>query len=65
MKYFLESFQNKFDNLVVSNLDKKINTREGKKFALTIGIKLAKHEKLLLIDADCKPNSKKWIEEIV
>ena len=41
-KYYLESLQNKFDNLVVCNLDEKINTREGKKFALTIGIKLAK-----------------------
>ena len=64
-KYYLESLQNKFDNLVVCNLDEKINTREGKKFALTIGIKLAKHENLLLIDADCRPNSKKWVEEIV
>ena len=64
-KYYLESLQNKFDNLVVCNLDEKINTREGKKFALTIGIKLAKYENLLLIDADCKPNSKKWVEEIV
>ena len=64
-KYYLESLQNKFDNLVVCNLDEKINTRKGKKFALTIGVKLAKHENLLLIDADCKPNSKKWVEEIV
>ena len=48
-KYYLESLQKKFDNLVVCNLDEKINTRKGKKFALTIGIKLAKHENLLLI----------------
>ena len=64
-KFYLESLQNEYDNLVICNLDKKINTRNGKKFALTIGIKSAKYENLLLIDADCRPNSKKWIEEIV
>lgn len=33
----------------------------NKKFALTLGIKAAKHEYLLFIDADCYPTSKNWI----
>lgn len=33
----------------------------GKKLALTVGIKAAKHEWLLLTDADCYPTSSKWI----
>jgi len=37
----------------------------GKKFALAHGIKAAKHEILLLTDADCVPNSNNWITEML
>jgi poly-beta-1,6-N-acetyl-D-glucosamine synthase len=33
----------------------------GKKLALTVGIKSAKHEWLLLTDADCFPEGKDWL----
>jgi glycosyltransferase involved in cell wall biosynthesis len=36
----------------------------NKKFALTLGIKAAKFDNLLFIDADCYPNSKNWIQEM-
>ena len=36
----------------------------NKKYALTLGIKAAKHEHLLFSDADCKPVSKQWIQEM-
>ena len=34
----------------------------AKKYALTLGIKVAKNDILLLTDADCIPKSNKWIE---
>ena len=34
----------------------------NRKYALTLGIKSAKHEQLLFMDADCIPSSKKWIK---
>lgn len=37
----------------------------NKKFALTMGIKAAKNDYLLFIDADCYPNSQEWISEIM
>lgn len=37
----------------------------NKKYALTLGIKKAKHEHLIFSDADCKPVSKHWISEMV
>lgn len=37
----------------------------NKKYALTLGIKAAKHNYLLFTDADCKPSSKNWITEMV
>ena len=36
----------------------------NKKYALTLGIKSANYEQLLFTDADCIPNSKKWITEM-
>lgn len=33
----------------------------GKKFALTLGIKAAKYDWVLLTDADCRPESENWI----
>lgn len=38
-----------------------IKKRPGKKFALTLGIKAAKYDYLLLTDADCYPKDKTWI----
>lgn len=37
----------------------------SKKLALTIGIKAAHHEHILLTDADCRPESKYWIREMM
>lgn len=36
----------------------------GKKFGLTLGIKAARYEWILFTDADCRPVSSKWVEEM-
>ena len=36
----------------------------NKKYALTLGIKAAKHQLLLFTDADCRPASKDWIKHM-
>lgn len=36
----------------------------SKKYALTLGIKAASHEILLLTDADCKPKNNDWIAQM-
>jgi glycosyltransferase involved in cell wall biosynthesis len=36
--------------------------RHGKKLALTIGIKAAKHDRLVLTDADCYPVTDQWLQ---
>ncbi len=37
----------------------------GKKFPLTLGLKAAAHEIVVLTDADCYPASDQWLKEIV
>jgi glycosyltransferase involved in cell wall biosynthesis len=46
-------------NVPVSN-DNRL--RGNKKYALTLGIKAAKFNRLLFTDADCKPASENWIQ---
>lgn len=58
--YYLEEMEKQYDCLKIVNIDQSINHHEGKKFALTLGIKTAKYENLLMTDADCNPNSNNW-----
>jgi glycosyltransferase involved in cell wall biosynthesis len=62
--YLLRSFSDKYPHLNVVNIVKNVNFFSGKKFALAVGIKSAKHDLLLLSDADCTPKSNKWIMEM-
>jgi len=61
----LEEFERKYPNLHVVNLKEDEIKVHDKKLALTLGIKGAKHELLLLTDADCLPHSNQWIKEMV
>ena len=60
----LKEFEEQYPHLVVVTIEKHINKRPGKKLALTLGIKTAKYEHLLLTDADCLPSSKNWIMQM-
>lgn len=58
----LKAYTMQFKHLKVVNVPDNDRFYGSKKFALTLGIKAAKHEHVLLTDADCKPASKKWIQ---
>jgi glycosyltransferase involved in cell wall biosynthesis len=61
-KYLIEEFQKTFKNLVPIQLTQEAKLIPGKKFPLSMGIKSAKYETLLLTDADCVPASEHWIK---
>ena len=63
-KYILEEFQRSFKLLQLVELKQEARFIPGKKFPLSIGIKTAKHEIVLLTDADCVPASEFWIEKM-
>ncbi|MGB0851270.1 MAG: glycosyltransferase, partial [Bacteroidia bacterium] len=63
-KDFLENLAKEHANLKVVTLEIDERFQKGKKFALTIGIKAATHEHLLLTDADCMPSSDLWIQSM-
>jgi len=60
----LKQLSDKYPHLKVVNMSFSVSFYPGKKFPLSIGIKSAKNELLLLTDADCKINSKNWIRNM-
>ncbi|MCZ2298855.1 MAG: glycosyltransferase [Chitinophagales bacterium] len=60
-KYLLDEFKKSFKNLNQIELSQEAKMIEGKKFPLSIGIKSAKYETILLTDADCIPVSEDWL----
>jgi len=60
----LGTFLAQYPNLKISTVNKDPKFTHNKKFAQFIGIKAAKNEILLFTDADCQPESDKWIEAI-
>jgi glycosyltransferase involved in cell wall biosynthesis len=60
-KYILAELQKTFKNLTIIPLTQEAKMIKGKKYPLSVGIKEAKHEIVLLTDADCVPASEHWI----
>ena len=52
------------ERLKIVEIKEHIRLKHTKKFALTIGIKAAKNELLLMSDADCEPQGKLWLQEM-
>jgi poly-beta-1,6-N-acetyl-D-glucosamine synthase len=60
----LKALQLKYPGIHVVHLDEEKQNLQGKKFALTLGIKAAKNEHLLFTDADCVPSSNQWLRQM-
>lgn len=63
--YLLRDLVKNNPHLNILNLTQESRNMKGKKFPLSMGIKQAKYEHLLLTDADCEPNSKYWLRDMV
>jgi glycosyltransferase involved in cell wall biosynthesis len=60
----LGEFLAKYPHLRISTVNKDPKFTHNKKFAQFIGIKAAKNDILLFTDADCRPESDKWLEKM-
>jgi glycosyltransferase involved in cell wall biosynthesis len=63
-RYLLEEFKKTLKSLHIVNLEQEAKGIPGKKYPLSIGIKEARHEILLLTDADCVPASENWMQKM-
>ncbi|NCT94534.1 MAG: glycosyltransferase [Chitinophagaceae bacterium] len=63
-KYLIDEFKKSFKNINLIELTQEAKMISGKKFPLSMGIKSAKYEIVLLTDADCTPASEHWIQKM-
>ncbi|HNX21435.1 MAG TPA: glycosyltransferase [Bacteroidales bacterium] len=60
-EFVIKDCMNRFPNIKLVNLNSSVTNIHGKKFPLSIGIKAAAYEHILLTDADCIPTSDQWL----
>lgn len=63
-KYILDELKAAFPHIHHIELTQEAKLIAGKKFPLSMGIKSARYEYLLLTDADCVPASELWIQKM-
>ena len=64
-KYILQELKKTFkDRLEIVELTQEAKLISGKKYPLSIGIKEAHNEVLLLTDADCVPSTENWVQKM-
>jgi glycosyltransferase involved in cell wall biosynthesis len=61
----LKEMQYYHKRLQVINVSTQLKAANDKRLALSVGIKSAKNDLVLITDADCCPNSLSWIKEMV
>lgn len=60
----LKAFALQHKNLKIVNVPDTDRFFGSKKFALTLGIKAAQYDRVLLSDADCYPSSENWLQQM-
>ncbi|MFM7767191.1 MAG: glycosyltransferase, partial [Bacteroidota bacterium] len=61
---YLDEMAIKYPQLKIVTIREQEKYIHGKKFAVSLGVKAAAHDLLLLTDADCKPVSPDWINRM-
>ena len=60
----MELFEKNNENIKIVNVENNETFWGSKKYALTLGIKKASHQRMIFTGADCKPASNKWLNEM-
>lgn len=63
-QYILDAYSQQYKHLRTIKVERSQHLKYGKKLPLTIGIKGAKYEHLLLTDADCRPQGNQWLRNM-
>ena len=62
---YLKDLERREPRIKCVQLRQHLNFFNGKKFPLSMGIKSASHDLLVLTDADCLPSSEEWLRSMV
>lgn len=61
----IDRYMTQYPNLRTTFVPRGVRVGSTKKLALTLGAKAAKYDYLLLTDADCRPETTRWITEMM
>lgn len=64
-EFLLIDIKIRYPHFRVVKTDRSVTFVRGKKFPLSVGIKMAMNPIILLTDADCYPSSNQWIKQMV
>jgi glycosyltransferase involved in cell wall biosynthesis len=62
--FLLDRMKDQFPNLKIVEIREDLNFFSGKKFPLSIGIKSAKNDMIVVTDASCRPVSRDWVSQM-
>jgi len=63
-EHVIDEFAKIFPNLRKANIKEDAYYKHGKKFAVLVGIKAARYNRLVFTDADCYPSSNNWLRKM-
>jgi glycosyltransferase involved in cell wall biosynthesis len=60
----IEAYAKTYTQIKIVDVENNEAFWGNKKYALTLGIKKAKHQHMIFTDADCKPASRSWLRKV-
>jgi glycosyltransferase involved in cell wall biosynthesis len=57
----IKEYRERYPNIKFVDLSTAVSTSRGKKMAISIGIKCASHDHIILTSPDCAPASRQWL----
>lgn len=57
----IREYKDRYPNIKIVDLSTAVSTSRGKKMAISMGIKCASHDHILLTSPNCKPASPQWL----
>lgn len=64
-QYVLKAFAKLYPRLNTVNIVENVNKFRGRKFPISLGVKAAKYDRIVLAGADCVPSGFDWLRGIV
>ena len=61
----IKEYKERYPNIKIVDLSTAVPTSRGKKMAVSMGVKCASYDHILLTDPGCKPASKQWLSMMV
>ena len=60
----IREYKDRYSNIKIVDLSTAVSTSRGKKMAISMGVKCATYDHILLTAPDCKPASRQWLSKM-